>query len=319
MRREFIAKLCELAARDPRIMLLTADLGFSVVEPFAQAYPDRFVNVGVAEQNMIGIATGLAEAGFLPFCYSIATFATLRPYEFIRNGPVAHELPVRIVGVGGGFDYGTGGSTHHSLEDIAVMRALPGMMVLAPVDGPQAAAALDCVWSAPSPVYFRLGKDSPQGAISGGRFELGRAQTMRRGADVLLISTGALAAETMTAAETLASGGVQATVLSLPCLAPAPLADLGTALADASAVLTVEAHQQTGGLGSLVAEVLAEAGLARPFRRLAATQPGAGRGGSATWLMERSGLSADQIASAARELHLLSCHEPDSVDHPSHP
>ncbi|RVC72585.1 hypothetical protein EN745_34195 [Mesorhizobium sp. M4A.F.Ca.ET.022.05.2.1] len=170
MRREFIAKLCELAARDPRIMLLTADLGFSVVEPFAQAYPDRFVNVGVAEQNMIGIATGLAEAGFLPFCYSIATFATLRPYEFIRNGPVAHELPVRIVGVGGGFDYGTGGSTHHSLEDIAVMRALPGMMVLAPVDGPQAAAALDCVWSAPSPVYFRLGKDSPQGAISGGRF-----------------------------------------------------------------------------------------------------------------------------------------------------
>ncbi|RVD31915.1 hypothetical protein EN742_33730, partial [Mesorhizobium sp. M4A.F.Ca.ET.020.02.1.1] len=110
-----------------------------------------------------------------------------------------------------------------------------------------------------------------------------------------------------------------ATVLSLPGLAPAPLADLGTALADASAVLTVEAHQQTGGLGSLVAEVLAEAGLARPFRRLAATQPGAGRGGSATWLMERSGLSADQIASAARELHLLSCHEPDSVDHPSHP
>lgn len=304
MRREFIAKLCELAARDPRIVLLTADLGFSVVEPFAQAYPDRFVNVGVAEQNMIGVATGLAEAGFLPFCYSIATFATLRPYEFIRNGPVAHELPVRVIGVGGGFDYGTGGSTHHSLEDIAVMRALPGMMVLAPIDGPQAAAALECLWSVPSPIYFRLGKDSPQIAISGGLFELERAQTMRRGADVLLISTGAQVAETMAAAEGLANAGVQATVLSVPCLAPVPLADLRTALADASAVLTIEAHQQTGGLGSLVAEVLAEAGLARPFRRLAATLPGGGHGGSAAWLMERSGLTADRISAAAQALLL---------------
>ncbi|TGQ73341.1 1-deoxy-D-xylulose-5-phosphate synthase [Mesorhizobium sp. M00.F.Ca.ET.186.01.1.1] len=283
-------------------MLLTADLGFSVVEPFTQAYPDRFVNVGVAEQNMIGVATGLAEAGFLPFCYSIATFATLRPYEFIRNGPVAHQLPVRIVGVGGGFDYGTGGSTHHSLEDIAVMRALPGMMVLAPIDGPQAAAALESLWSVPSPVYFRLGKDSPPVAISGGRFELERAQIMCRGADVLLISTGALVAETMSAAGALANAGVLATVLSVPCLAPAPLADLRTSLADARAVLTIEAHQQAGGLGSLVAEVLAEAGLARPFRRLTATQPDAGRGGSAAWLLERNGLTSDRIAAAAQTL-----------------
>ncbi|RAZ88657.1 1-deoxy-D-xylulose-5-phosphate synthase [Mesorhizobium hawassense] len=302
MRREFIATLCELAASDRRIMLLTADLGFSVVEPFAQAYPDRFVNVGVAEQNMIGVATGLAEAGFLPFCYSIATFATLRPYEFIRNGPVAHELPVRIVGVGGGFDYGTGGPTHHSLEDIAVMRALPGMMVVAPIDGPQTAAALECLWSAPSPIYFRLGKDSPRVAISGDHFEVARAQTLRQGTDALLISTGAMVAETIRAAEILADAGTQAMVLSVPCLAPAPLADLRAALADARAVLTVEAHQQAGGLGSLVAEVLAEARLARPFRRLAASQLGLGRGGSAAWLLEQNGLTADAIAAAAQTL-----------------
>lgn len=302
MRREFIAKLCELAASDQRIMLLTADLGFSVVEPFAQVYPDRFVNVGVAEQNMIGVATGLAEAGLLPFCYSIATFATLRPYEFIRNGPVAHELPVRIVGVGGGFDYGTGGSTHHSLEDIAVMRALPGMMVVAPIDGAQTATALERLWSAPSPIYFRLGKDSPQVAISGGRFELARAQTLRQGADMLLISTGAMVAETMRAAEVLANAGMEAMVLAVPCLAPAPLADLRAALTDARAVLTIEAHQQAGGLGSLVAEVLAEAGLARPFRRLAASQPGGGRVGGAAWLLEQNGLTADAIAVAAQTL-----------------
>ena len=115
MRQAFIAELVACAARDPRVMLLTADLGFMVVEPFARAFPDRFVNVGVAEQNMIGIATGLAEAGFTPFCYSIAAFATQRPYEFIRNGPVAHGLPVRIVGIGGGFDYGSAGATHQRL------------------------------------------------------------------------------------------------------------------------------------------------------------------------------------------------------------
>lgn len=302
MRREFIGKLCELAGEDRRILLLTADLGFSVVEPFAQTYPDKFINVGVAEQNMVGVATGLAESGFIPFCYSISTFAALRPYEFIRNGPVAHELPVRIIGIGAGFDYGTAGATHHSLEDIAVMRALPGMMVLAPIDGPQAAAALERVYSEPAPVYFRLGKDSPRVSVSDGQFALGRAQVVRRGADVLLISTGALVTETIAAAEALAEDGAQATVLSVPCLAPAPLEDLRAALTEARAVLTIEAHQLVGGLGSLVAEVLAETGLARRFRRLAATYPGGGGGGGAAWLMERSGLTAREIATAARTL-----------------
>jgi transketolase len=304
MRREFIAKLCELAARDPRVLLLTADLGFTVVEPFAQKYPDRFINVGVAEQNMIGVATGLAESGFIPFCYSIATFATLRPYEFIRNGPIVHKLPVRIIGIGGGFDYGPAGSTHHALEDIAVMRALPGMIVLAPIDGLQAAAALERVWDEPAPVYFRLGKGGPPVAVSDGQFTLGRAQVMRRGSDILLISTGALVAETLTAAELLKDAGVQAAVLSVPCLAPAPRQDLWEALSDARAVLTIEAHQPAGGLGSLVAEALAEAGLATRFRRLAVTAPEEGLSGSAAWLLKRNGLSADAIASAARGLLL---------------
>ena len=117
MRNDFIDELVALAEADERVMLLTGDLGFMVLEEFAQRYPDRFVNCGVGEQNMLGVATGLAEAGFVPFAYSIATFATLRPYEFIRNGPALHDLPVRIVGVGGGFDYGHNGITHFALED----------------------------------------------------------------------------------------------------------------------------------------------------------------------------------------------------------
>src|SRR5260221_14312183 len=122
MRGAFVRTLIELAHQNPEIVLLTGDLGFMALEPFADAFPDRFYNAGVAEQNMVGLATGLAEAGFVPFVYSIVTFATLRPYEFIRNGPIAHQLRVRIVGIGGGFEYGAAGHSHPGLQDVGVMR-----------------------------------------------------------------------------------------------------------------------------------------------------------------------------------------------------
>src|SRR2546421_8509146 len=149
MRRAFINTLVELAEHDPRIMLLTGDLGYLALEPFSERFPDRFFNVGVAEQNMVGLATGLAEAGFIPFVYSIVTFASLRPYEFIRNGPILHRLPVRIVGVGGGFEYGPQGLSHHGLEDVGVMRVQPGMTVVAPADHRQMATALRATWDLP--------------------------------------------------------------------------------------------------------------------------------------------------------------------------
>ncbi len=134
MRRAFAKTLVELAERDPRILLLTGDLGYMALEAFSDRFPKRFYNMGVAEQNMVGVATGLAEAGFLPFVYSIASFASLRPYEFIRNGPILHRLPVRIVGVGGGFEYGHAGLTHYGLEDVGVMRIQPGITLIAPAD-----------------------------------------------------------------------------------------------------------------------------------------------------------------------------------------
>ena len=134
MRRAFVRSLIELAEQDERVVLLTGDLGFMVLEPFAERFPDRFINAGVAEQNMLGVATGLADGGMIPYVYSIATFATLRPYEFIRNGAALHRLPVRIVGVGGGLDYGQNGITHWALEDIGVLRIQPEMTVIAPAD-----------------------------------------------------------------------------------------------------------------------------------------------------------------------------------------
>src|SRR5262249_23642055 len=132
VRRAFVRTLVELAGTDPRLLLLTRDLGYNALEPFLERLPDRFFHVRVAEHNMVGMPPALADAGFIPFCYSIVTFASLRPYEFIRNGPVLHRLPVRIVGIGGGFDYGPQGTTHHGLEDLAVMRVQPGMTVVAP-------------------------------------------------------------------------------------------------------------------------------------------------------------------------------------------
>src|SRR5262245_32799658 len=134
MRVTFFETLAELAASDRRIVLMTGDIGFMVLDAFVSRHPDRFFNAGVAEQNMMGLATGLAEAGFIPFVYSIIPFAVLRPYEFVRNGPVLHGLPVRIVGVGAGVEYGQHGFSHYGLEDIAVTRTHPNLAVLAPAD-----------------------------------------------------------------------------------------------------------------------------------------------------------------------------------------
>lgn len=296
MRKTFIGALTELAREDGRIVLLTGDLGFMVIEPFADEHPDRFFNVGVAEQDMIGIATGLADAGYIPFAYSIATFATLRPLEFIRNGPVLHHLPVRIVGIGGGFEYGHAGPTHHAIEDLGAMRGQLGMTVIAPADHEQAAAALRATWQNPGPIYYRLGKDD-RTTIPGlyGRFALGRTETVRRGEDIALITTGAIAAETIAAASRLADNGVDATVVVAAALEPAPAKDLITLLRDHRLIVTVEAHSVTGGLGSLVAEVIAESGSGSRLIRCGVR----GRGqavGSERSLNERHGLSSDAIA-----------------------
>jgi transketolase len=296
MRGTFVTTLVELAERDPRILLLTADLGFTVIEPFAERFPHRFFNIGVAEQNMVGIATGLAEAGYVPYVYSIATFATLRPYEFIRNGPVHQRLQVRVVGVGGGFDYGTNGPSHHALEDLALMRAQPGIAVIAPADFEQARAALLATHDLAGPVYFRLGKDDTSRIDAlGGRFRLGRAEAIGSGGDLLLVTTGSIARNVVTAADALAGRGVEATVLVAAGIAPPPAADLAEALEQFDVAVTVEAHYVNGGLGSLVCEVAAEHGLPCRIVRCGVRELEPGRSGSEAYLNETHGLSVEKL------------------------
>jgi transketolase len=302
MRRAFVQTLIDLAAADPRIVLLTGDLGYGVLEPFAERFPARFVNVGVAEQNMLGLATGLAEGGFVPFVYSIATFASLRAYEFLRNGPIRHGLPVRVVGVGGGFEYGPQGATHHGLEDLCVMRAQPGIAVVAPADHRQLAAALHATRDLPGPVYFRLGKNDVT-TIPGldGRFRLGRAERIRDGDDLALVVTGNVATEAVAAAEELAGRGVEASVLVVASVAPAPADDLADALGRVPLALTVEAHYATGGLGSLIAEVIAERGLACRLVRCGVAASPDGVCGSQAYLQERHGVGRDALVARALE------------------
>jgi transketolase len=303
LRGHFISHLAALAERDARVILLTADLGYMAVEPFADRHPDRFFNTGVAEQNMVGLATGLAEAGFIPFVYSIAPFATLRPYEFIRNGPILHRLPVRIVGVGGGMEYATNGLTHYALEDVGALRIQPSLTVVVPADHQQAVTALDATWNLPGPIYYRLGKDDKR-VVPGlnGRFARGQAERVRDGHDLLLVSMGAISSEAVAAAELLSRQGVEASVMVVASLNPAPVNDLAEALSRFSAVLTVEEHYRDGGVGSLVAEVIAERGIRCRLRRCAVDATPDRVTGSHRYMLQASGLCGDQVAAAAQAM-----------------
>jgi transketolase len=261
MRTAFIQTLCELAEAEPRIWLLTGDLGFSVLEAFAQRFPDRFINVGVAEQNMTGVAAGLARCGKIVFTYSIANFATIRCLEQIRNDVCYHQADVKIVAVGGGFTYGAAGYTHHAVEDLGVLRVLPNLTVVAPADPVETRLATRALASWPGPCYLRLEKagNAVVHPVEPA-FQLGRALLVRPGRDVTLISTGGMLPETLATATRLAAEGIDAEVLSMHTLKPLDGAAVLAAARQTGAVVTVEEHSVTGGLGSAVAEVLAEAG-----------------------------------------------------------
>ena len=303
MRAAFIETLVEMAEDDPRIVFLTGDLGYTAVEPFAERFPNRFFNVGVAEQNMLGLATGLAEGGFTPFVYSIAPFAVLRPYEFLRNGPIQHRLPVRIVAVGGGFEYGPNGFSHFALEDIAVLRAQRAIRVVAAGDFQQIPAALTAANALPEPVYFRLSKDNTS-LVEGldGRFALDEAQLVRDGSDLLLIALGTAAVNAVAAAKELNSQGIDAAVALVDNLGAQPPRNLAALLTRFRHVITVEAHSIDGGLGSLVCETVAEQGRdCRVVRRgVLALEPSIS--GSQAYLEDRYGLSAPKLAATAAEV-----------------
>jgi len=300
MRAAFVAALIEAAAADDRVLLLTGDLGYTVIEPFAERFPTRYFNVGVAEQDLVGVATGLAASGYVPFVYSIATFMSLRPYEFIRNGPIHHRLPVRIVAIGGGFEYGTAGHTHHALEDVGLMRMQPGLTIVAPADHRQAATAISSTWRLPGPVYYRLGKDDrTEIARLDGHFQLGSADLLADGPDVLLIGLGSITSEMMGASEQLAERGIRSTVLVVSSFNPSPTEDVAAQLARHATAITIEEHSVVGGLGTFVSEIIAERGLGCRLVRCGVKGIPTARSGATSWLRAQHGLMAGQLAATA--------------------
>jgi transketolase len=298
VRTAFINELFALAKQDDRIVLIVGDLGFGVVTPFMEQLPRQFLNAGVAEQNMTGMAVGMALSGKIALTYSIANFPTLRCLEQVRNDVCYHNANVKVVSVGGGFTYGAMGATHHAVEDLAVMRALPGLLVVAPGDPVEARAATRAVIEHSGPCYVRLGKAGEpvvhQSAIN---FELGKAIHMREGQDATLISIGGILQNTVRAADRLSKKGIETRVLSMHTLKPLDVEAVLAAARETDAIFTVEEHSILGGLGTAVAEVLAEAeGIKAPLKRIGVPPAFSPHIGSQEYMQQCHGLTDEAIA-----------------------
>ena len=303
MRDAFFAALGELAREDARVWALTGDLGIGLFHDFERAAPGRYLNVGIAEQNLVGVAAGLAYAGRVPFAYSIAPFVTSRPHDQIRVDVAMAGAAVKLVGVGGGLAYGYLGPTHHAIEDIALMRALPGMTVLTPADPAEVRRATRAALAVDGPVYLRLGKNGEPSVLTEDEpFVVGRAAELRAGPDVTLASTGAILPQVLAAADILAAAGTHATVLHFGTIKPFDAVALAGAAALTGAVVTVEEHSVIGGLGSAAAEAIAEAGAGARLRRVGVPDVFASDVGTREHLLARFGLDATGIARAALAL-----------------
>lgn len=304
MRDAFFRTLAQLAQQDDRVHLVVGDLGFGVTNDFVKRFPGRFLNVGVAEQNMTGVAAGMALSGKIVFTYSIANFPILRCLEQVRNDVCYHKANVTIVAVGGGFSYGALGATHHATEDLAIMRSLPEMVVLAPGDPAEAEGATEAAVRHPGPCYLRLGRAGEPKVHDGPiDFRLGKAIQVCAGADVTLISTGAMLKTAVETAALLRHGGLSARVLSMHTVKPIDAEAIIRAARDTQAVFTLEEHSIVGGLGGAVAEVLAES-LDRPavFKRFGLPPAFSTAFGSQEYLREQHGLAPESLA---RQVHLL--------------
>jgi len=294
--------LLELGERDPRVVVLDADLSASTqTGRFRDRFPERFFNCGVAEQDLMGTAAGLAAAGKVAFASTFAMFATGRAYDQVRNTIAYSDLDVKIVATHGGISVGEDGSSHQANEDIALMRVVPGMKVIVPADFYEAREAVKAAAELPGPVYVRLGRSKvPVLFDEGYVFEFGRARVMRRGGDLSIFSTGMMTWHCLAAAELLEKEGIDAEVVHLATVKPLDHAAVLESASKTGLALSVEEHSVLGGLGGALAELLAER---RPTKLRRIGVPDVfGTSGTADELLEHFGLTSRHIAHAAVEL-----------------
>ena len=301
-RESYGEALTALAEKYPNLVVLDADLAAATKTGiFKKAYPDRFYDCGIAEANMMGVAAGLAAAGMIPFASSFAMFAAGRAYEIVRNSIGYPHLNVKIGATHAGISVGEDGATHQCCEDIALMRTIPGMVVLNPADDTEARAAVEAAIQHDGPVYCRFGRlavpviNDPATY----KFEIGKGVTLREGSDIAIVATGLMVNEALIAAETLAAEGISARVINIHTIKPLDKEIILKAAAECGKIVTAEEHSIIGGLGSAVAEAVCE-GCPVPVTRIGVNDT-FGHSGPAVELLKQFGLSAEHIAETVRE------------------
>jgi transketolase len=296
MRNAFADEITRLGQSDPRIVLLSGDIGNKLFDKFKEHCPGRFFNCGVAEGNMMGVAAGLAMNGLRPVVYTITPFTTTRCFEQIRVDACYHNVPVTIVGTGAGLSYAELGPTHHSCEDIAILRTLPGMTVLCPCDSIELRLGLRATFRQDGPVYMRIGKKGePNMHAAEPDFRIGRSITMRPGSDVCLISTGNMMPVALKAADMLQTDGISARVESFHTVKPLDIGRLEEIFASYSLIATTEEHSGIGGLAGAVAEWYALNGKHRTILSFSVADEFMHETGTQDYARRRFGLTAENM------------------------
>jgi len=298
MRNAFATEMTELANSQPELVLLSGDIGNKLFDRFKEIDVRRFFNCGVAEANMMGVAAGLALSGMRPVVYTITPFTTTRCFEQIRVDVCYHHAPVVIVGTGSGLSYAELGPTHHSLEDMAILRTLPGMRVIAPCDATELRLALRAALKEDGPVYIRIGKKGePPMHQETPDFRIGRAIVLRSGKDVVLLAAGTIMSEVVEAADRLAAMGISAEVVSFHTVKPLDTDFLAQANDRFRLLVTVEEHGCIGGLGAAVAEWRADQDATTPMLRFGTPDEFMHEVGTQDYARTKFGLRADAIVS----------------------
>lgn len=297
MRDIFVKTIFKIAERNKNIFLLTGDLGFKLFDEFRENCPGRFFNTGVAEANMIGIAAGLSLSGKNVYCYSIASFLCMRPFEQIRIDVCFNNLNVKLLGGGGGLSYGLEGMTHHTIEDFAIMKSLPNMTVIAPGDIKEAEEIAKESVKYPGPIYIRLPKQAPEKSIypENKKIKIGKGEIIKKGENICLIATGSMLNHARIASEKLEDKKINPTLVSIHTIKPLDEDLIKRISKTHKKIFVIEEHSHIGGLGSSIAEILLENKYKGLFKKIALPDKYTCYIGHPPYLYDKYGLSPDKI------------------------
>ena len=305
MRDAYLATLYDLATNNKQVMALVADIGAVVFDKFRADFPDRFINFGVAEANMIAVAAGMASCGKIPFTYTIIPFLTMRAYEQIRDDVCLQKANVKIVGVGAGLVYSTLGPTHHAIEDISIMNVLPNMTIVSPADPLEVKKAILAIAQMDTTVYLRLGTSKESTVYQNDYdFTVGRGVKLKEGKDVTIIATGSIVYDALQAAEELERENISVRLINIHTIKPIDKEIILQAARETRVILTVEEHNIEGGLGSIVASViLEENNFPVKFKRLGVKDTFCSYYGSHRELKSHYGIAKDDIIREVKKLY----------------